>query len=539
MLRSKKIIALIMAVVMAFTAFILPVAAAQQSEETAYSFTEKLEHAFYRLVDKLILAIGKVLNFLIPGKNITGKIKPLSDYVSENFFSGKPSFDTEPSEKAKWSMGFSQKSFLDNIDATDGSYYIAGAISFLEGYPATQVLDDQGVSTFAVSDGETTMVYAAVDGYGLGRGDVLEIRSRLADFAEENNISSINVSVLHQHSCIDTLGFSVALLPAIAKNPLAILFDEDSIVKGKNDAFMEELYRSVTSSVIEAVENMTEGTLWFGNTDISDYINDKRDPQVIDPDFERLRFVPDDNSLNEIWVCETGIHCVTISSESGMLSSDYPYYIKQYVKENCGADVVFIEGAELAISRKTNTLTFDTESDPSSQIRALGYALGEALMGISNDEELLPLLNIAHREIVLKVENPIHILAGREGLLSTVIVRDGLDYAVITEIGYMEMGNKLGVLLVPGEIEPAIIWGGAVSAEESWTGESWNYAPLAETCGAQKVICFGLCNDQIGYILCDNDYRSMLTENEEINAASSRSGSIITEAFEALIADIK
>ena len=104
---------------------------------------------------------------------------------------------------------------------------------------------------------------------------------------------------------------------------------------------------------------------------------------------------------------------------------------------------------------------------------------------------------------------------------------------------YMELGGKLGVALVPGEIEPAILWGGAASAAESWNGESWDYAPLAKTCGAERLICFGLCNDQAGYILCDNDYRSMLTENEEINAVSSKVGSQMTEAFEALISDVK
>ena len=539
MSTAKKILSVLLALIMLTGAFAVPAALAEDSADGGYSTSEKIEHVFYRLVDKIILALGKVLNFLIPGKNLTGKIPSVKNYVPQNFYEGKKTFDAQAPENAKWSMGYSRRSFLDGIDPLDGNYFIAGSLAFTDRYPVKEVLDDQGVSTFVLSDGETTIAYAAVDGYGLSRGDVLEIRGRLAAFAEENDISSINVSVLHQHSCIDTLGFSVSLLPAILKNPLTILFNEDKIEKGKTDAFMEELYTDVTESVKEAARNMVPGSLYFGSVDISEYINDKRDPQAIDPDFERLRFVPDDSSANEIWVCETGIHCVTMSSTSGMLSSDYPYYIRQYVKENTGADLVFIEGAELAISRDTSTLTFDTTDDPSAQIKALGSALGKKLTQITNDKELSPLLNIAHREVILPVDNPIHILAGRAGLLSTVIARRGLDYVAVTEIGYMELGSELGILLVPGEIEPAIIWGGAADASVSWTGKTWDYKPLAETCGADKVICFGLCNDQIGYILPDNDYRSMLTENEEVNAASTRSGSVLTEAFEALIADVK
>ena len=141
--------------------------------------------------------------------------------------------------------------------------------------------------------------------------------------------------------------------------------------------------------------------------------------------------------------------------------------------------------------------------------------------------------------MTIKVDNPVHTIAGREGLLNSVFVRDGLNYAVITELGYMELGGKLGVALVPGEIDPAILFGGAVDADHSWTGETWAYAPWAATCGAERLICFGLCNDQIGYILCNNDIRSMLTENEEINAVSVEAGAILTGAFGNLIAEVK
>ena len=136
-------------------------------------------------------------------------------------------------------------------------------------------------------------------------------------------------------------------------------------------------------------------------------------------------------------------------------------------------------------------------------------------------------------------DNPIHILAVREGIVDSVVTKKGLDFAVMTEIGYMELGNKVGIVLVPGEIAPEILWGGAVSKDLSWTKESWDYAPLKDTAKVEKLICFGLNNDQIGYILPDNDIRSMFTENEEINACSTKAGSVITSAYESLFASVK
>ena len=62
----------------------------------------------------------------------------------------------------------------------------------------------------------------------------------------------------------------------------------------------------------------------------------------------------------------------------------------------------------------------------------------------------------------------------------------------------------------------------STAAAESWTGTGWDFAPWAETCGAEELICFGLCNDQIGYILCENDYRFELVDAD---------GNLLSAAF--------
>lgn len=534
----KKVLVVMLAVILMTTVISGPVIAANSESKESYTFSETVEHKFYQFVDKLIFVIGKVLNMLIPGKDWAGKIPSLKKYVSEHFYPGKEKFDSEPKEGAEWSIGFGKESFLTNIDPYDGSYYLAGSLEPFDGRVPAGVLDDQGVNTVAISDGDVTMTYSAIDGFGITRGDVLEIRSRLEKYAEENGIISVNVSALHQHSCIDTLGLGAPIVPAVLVNPFATVFKEDAMIRGRNPAFMEELYKAVVNSVTEAVESMSTGSLYYGKADVSDYITDKRDPQAFDGNLERLRFVPDDGG-NEIWVCEAGIHPVSVSSSSGLLSSDFPHYVEEYVKNETGADLVYIQGAELAITRNTDPMHIDPDADDKGRLEAMGAAYGSRLTGIEEETELQPLLNVTHREIVVKAENPIHILAGREGLLGSVLARDGFDYCVITELGYVELGGKLGIVLVPGEIDPAILWGGAVSASASWKNESWDYMPWAETCGADTLICFGLCNDQIGYILCDNDVRSMLTENEEVNAVSTKSGSILTEAFEQLISEIK
>lgn len=541
MKKAKRILALVLAVVFVLLTMAVPASAASKVDPSE-SVGAKIEATFYQILDKLVYYLGKVLNLLIPGLNLGDNWQNYDDYVTpDGFYAGEDTFETEVKEGAQWSAGYAYGSLLKGLDIFDGTYYMAGTLEVMEGRVPTAVIDDQGVNVYALSDGVSgIVVQAVIDGYGIARGDVLAIRNKLADFAEENNIISINVSVLHQHSGIDILGMGAPLVPAILKNPALSLIGGDikDYVGGKNTKFMENLYNVVAETVMTAVNDMETGSLYYGSMDASELIYDKRDPQVFDGEIHRFRFDPDNEASDEIWLCEAGIHCVGFGAGADVISADFPYYFKEYVKEKTGADVVYVQGAELAIT--TDYTYIEPESnDDKVRVAAYGAALAEKAIAIENETKLDPVLNVAAREVTVETDNQILTLVVREGLINSMITKAGLGYNMVTEIVYMELGNEVGIVMVPGEISPEIIWGGVVGADKSWTNDTWDYDSMKDTAKVNKLICFGLNNDQIGYILPDNDIHSMFTENEEINAASTKSGSALTKAFEALIAEVK
>ena len=533
----KRTMALLLSLAIIFMSLAVPVLAASKVDPSEGPM-QKVEAVFYQLIDKLIYAIGKAFNTFMPGISF-GKLENYQ--TPEAFYGGEDIFDTEISPDSVWSMGYAYGSLLDGLDILGGDYLMAGALQTFQGQKPTEILDDQGVNVYAVSDGVSgTVVQAVIDGYGIARGDVLAIRERLAAFAAENNVVSINISVLHQHSLIDTLGMGAPIIPAIILNPgmSVIGADRNRFISGKVSAFTENLYNVVSKTVIEAVENMEEGDLYYGSADVSDLMYDKRKPFTFDGEIHRFRFVPKDESSNEIWVCEAGIHCTGFSGDATEISSDFPYYFKEYVKEKTCADVVYVQGAEVAITTdRTNVKYSNTAKN--SKVKAYGIELAKRTMAIDNETALDPILNIKINEVAVTADNQILILAVRQGLVDSVAVKDKSEYVIITELGYMEFGNNIGVALVPGEIAPEILWGGATTKEESWTKTSWDYDTWENISKADKLICFGLCNDQIGYILPDNDIRAMLTENEEINVSSTKAGSTLTESFNALISSVK
>ena len=232
MKKLKKVLAVLLAVLLAFSCIVTPAFAAEKIDPSDGA-GGKLKTYFYRVVDKLVSFVVSILNRVIPGieKNwpSSGSFEPSGD-----FYPGKAKFDTEKAEGAKWSAGYSSASLIKDLEFKNGAYryegkkvYMAGALS-VTGRQPTEIIDDQQVCTYALSDGKGgIVVHAVIDGYGIASGDVLKIRNRLAAFAKEKNIVSINVSVLHQHSCVDILGMGAPLLVSLLTNPFLTVIGGD------------------------------------------------------------------------------------------------------------------------------------------------------------------------------------------------------------------------------------------------------------------------------------------------------------------------
>lgn len=588
---SKKVLAVVLSLILAFSVVAVPVGAAEISlPETSF------ENALNLFIDKLLHYVLSWLNMFWPGYEDNWATE--EEYVDEDFYEGDTAFDNSVNAASKWQVGYFGASLLDNINVMNGEFFLAGSLEIAAGRVPSKVLDDQRVRAYAISDGTGgTVVHAVIDGFGLPRGDVNVIRERLEAFADANNIVSINVSVLHQHSCIDTLGMNIPLLQGLIANTGNAA--TGGLIEGakvqKNPEFMEAVYTKTVYAIKRAVKSMEDGKLYFGSVDVSDYIRDKRDPQQINPNINRLRFVPDNEASAETWILEGGIHCTGNGAGGDVLTADYPYYIEEKINEEAGANVVFILGAELAVSMRTVYLCKDcdavaeiakpadeggiyeiscpdcgkktvaddetdfTTEDAKDYVATVdawnrlnihegeehfdlidyGYTIASKIMSIDNDREIDPILNIAHKEVVLDVNNEILTLAAREDILNSVIVKSGKGYKMITEIGYMELGNEIAVFLCPGEFDPLIVYGGPESGDASWTGDEWGMPSLAEFTDCDTVLVYGLCNDQAGYVLRDNEYHSLIGENEEVNIVSRTAGSTFVTSFMNLINKIE
>lgn len=512
----------------------------------ADEFTDMLLKFLYGIVDKLIDVLLKAINLVVPSIDFPDK----ETYVNDQFYPGMDEYLEAPAPGAVWNLGYGSGS-IQTGNEMDGKHYVGGSLSFPSPKTVSAVYDDQRVRCVALNDGSGrgTVVFAVVDSFGLSNTDVAGIRAQLADYAKANNIVGINIAVLHQHSCVDTFGMNGDLLKMVFTNPAANvankLFGTDlKLLDGRNPEFMANLYNVTEQAVKTAVETMEEGKMYYSTADMEDLLREKRDPYVVDGDLHRFRFVPADGS-KETWIVDSPSHCVGNGAAGTEVTGDYPYYMEQIINKQENANFMMVLGAELAISSDYKPLNLPENYESIEGINAYATELVRRLVEESTEEvEVAPLLNFKMAQYYVPVTNQILLFAGKLGAISnTVVGLDAMDREaeILTEIGYLELGTDIAVALVPGELEAAIAYGGCLGADDSWTYEDFDYPSMQEVVGEdKKLLVFGLMNDQVGYILPDNEFKSLLAgENEEIVASGNKAGSNTIEAFISLMETVK
>lgn len=503
----------------------------------------KTDKAFRRDFDDavgkgILAAVGKLAHKL-PEPNFGD----ISDYESRDFYPGHSEFATSGKRGARWRLGYARRSLVPN-DYNQKDYYIAGYLS----YPPnvmSGVIDDQAVRVICLDDssGRGSVVFAVIDCVGISGADIRRIRARLADFAKENNIVSVNISSIHCHSAIDTQGLW-GDLPKMLKNNVRAVKDGryDDIISGRDPEFMENLFEKTADAIKEAFNSMQRGKLTYVRTDAIDFARDKRPPYVWDRDIVRLRFIPD-NGSRETVAAFMAAHPTALGAKNTKLSSDYISTMEQEINKE-GRNFIFFQGAELAIAQQRDCIT---EHDGSEGWQEYGRTIGRFLNSIPDERErrVATFINIRNREIFIPADNPILIAAAKTGLVNNTVLHDAKEesgYCFVSEIGYAEIGRELSLALIPGELAPEILLGGAYGADESFNRTAWEYPPMRDMIPEDRELSvIGLCNDATGYIIPDNDYGSVIAKDhyEEAVSAGRRAGSTVTEAFGELVKSLR
>ncbi len=385
--------------------------------------------------------------------------------------------------------GFATDEIMPDLESGK-TYWIAGHGS---GHKMEGVLTPVYISAVWLDCGnEEGMLWLGADIVGMTRVEVNKIRSMIMASPKIKGCKCINFSCTHSHSGIDTLGYW--------GKPNLVSIPSD----GKDPEYMDMLMNKAVKVAEEAYAARKNGKLYTGDIKIEGGLQTRRGFLDKHEILTRFRFVPDDGSA-ETWIMNFGAHPNSLGGSNRMLSGEYPYFMREQIKAEKGANVLFGIGAIGAM----DAAELD-EKDNVNCIKLQAKMIADAALKIDNDKELQPEMKIMQQPFYLPVGNYVLTLLAMRHVMSFKAYpckESDIGIAMMTEMTYMSIGGKK-VLLIPGESFVSTVYGGYKSAETSPTGKGGeiNPTPLAEIAGEPDMVVFGVSNDMTAYVVPPNDF---------------------------------
>lgn len=483
------------------------------------------------LVRGLISGLLSLIIILTPASLYTTQ-----EETSKYMLTGDETFSYEAGES--WTVGFAQ-SVLTPEDITADDYYIAG---YNTNNPAQSVLDDMHAKAVYLDDntGRGGVVICAIDSVGISRADINDIRQLVIESGKIPNLKSINVCATHSHSALDTQG----------------LWGSAFYSDGKDEDFMKSLKEKTAEAIIAAYEARESGKLYFGTAEAEGLQSDTRTPIDYDATITRIRFAPADGG-DDTYIVNFACHAECLGARTTVVSADFPAYMEKEIDEQTGgANVVFINGAigGLITCEKLDDVLRNFELGL-EYVKEFGEDVGEVVMSINNETELSPVINIKSKAVSVVCDNTALLLVRILGVLNNDIEKTGTtEISIISEVSYMVLGDKqIGVYMIPGELCPELESGNFLSADEAANGTQADYKVLSEMSDCEHNFVLGLCNDELGYIIPENDFllhewlpyfNNTYDENgrrhyEETNSVGPKTAETLLEAMDELISSAK
>ncbi len=424
--RLTKIIAVILSLTLVFASFGAVTASATSAYPIISGNSENpIGVVFADIVETILNFILNLFSGLF--NDGPGFVTPDDAYdkAAQNFYEGTGNeFLSAPADDAQWYLGYANTSLVPE-DYSNGTYYLGGYIdpangfsNVVEGIAEIPGIgkDDMKARCVAISDGTRgTVLFATIDCIGITNADIKDIRARLSDFAEENDIVAINVASTHTHSCIDTEGLWTKLLYKLAHNGIISGTNADEeLVQGTNPAYMEFLKDEVAGALKAAYADMQPGVLTYTEKDLGqDYFQNKNRPssgemlyeenengekvftgetQIAMTDISRFVFYPEAEGATPTMMLNIAAHpdvagLPTESNSGREISGDYLFYCGKFL-EDAGYNFMFFQGAIAGIymARGVTGDGVPTEQRVEESQR-YGYELARMALSLTLTEE--------------------------------------------------------------------------------------------------------------------------------------------------------
>lgn len=374
-----------------------------------------------------------------------------------------------------------------------GPVFLAG---FQQNRRATGVDQDLYIRALALRLDEQAVVLVVCDLIGLGLPDVQDIRSQLSGRGVDPN--NVIVACTHTHSGPDTIG----------------LWGPDHQTSGVDPAFLAMIKRTAAELALEALTFCCPVQIRFATTSLPGYIANARTPELVDQEVAAIQFEKPDGEIVAT-LLNLACHPEVLDRTSTLLSSDYAGAACRAIEEAVGGTALHVSGAlggmlTPAISERTPR-----------GLKSMGRAYAEAALTALEQAALVSVSCLEFRRVQVQLpqQNPLFVQAQENGLLRRRPDEAGM---LASECSYIDLG-PVQFVGVPGELLPRL-----------------GFELKTAMPGPCRILA-GLADDELGYILPDDeyiepaDYSNPGKQYEESMSLGPNTGSLIMRAAKSLI----
>jgi hypothetical protein len=351
------------------------------------------------------------------------------------------------------------------------SLWIAGYGLFRE---SEGVRDPIMARAVAFERGELKAVVVSVDVIGLHQNMVEEIRDRLAGQVERD---AVLVAATHNHEGPDTLG----------------MWGLPPIVSGIDWDYLELALEGITRAAEQALASLEPAALRWGQAQAPErgVSRNRREPDLIDRTVTALAFDrPDGTPLATI--VHFACHPEILGPRNPLISADFPATTCAVLEEaRPGSVSVYLSGAlgGMVVGEQSAHTFAETER--------IGRTVGlTALEGLESGVDAPAELDLAYARLVTQtpVQNRRYFLGSLFGIFGErEFTWDGYT---TTEVLALRLGEVI-FLTAPGEALPRV---------------GFELEALAG--GREPFLLVGLGNDELGYLIHEDDFERELYDYE-------------------------
>lgn len=374
---------------------------------------------------------------------------------------------------------------------------------FLAGFDrdrrAVGVHDDLFVRVLALQDGSSPLALVAVDLIGLGRKVSQRCEKRLRKVIPGLHLV---LACTHTHHGPDTIG----------------LWGPNERTRGVDWLYMHFLENRVIDTVKRAFQHTVPASLRTCSVYVPGVVKNARDPEILDQEITCLQFVDPDSNQVLVTLANFPCHPETLWKDNPQITSDYPHYLRQQLDCFSQAPSLFFSGA------LGGMMTPDVSEHTFTDAEQIGIMLAQAASDSLTRQTPINLDSYSYQRLEYQstLQNPLFEQAMRYRLVRDTIFQNN---QILTEVGLLRLG-PVWLAHVPGELLPKL---------------GLQLKQTMRSSGASVTGILGLTNDEIGYILPDEDFiyppdpLDPGDHYEETMSTGPNAGSQLMYALESLI----